>query len=55
MGKNPFSGVLKIPDQIPFDYMHLVLQGHTKWLLNQYLFEKERDCFIGKHFILHLF
>ena len=51
-GNSPFSEILQIPDQIPFDYMHLILQGHTKWLINQYFFNKEKDCYIGKYFIL---
>jgi len=33
-GASPINKVLNIPGQIPFDYMHLVLQGHSKFLLN---------------------
>ena len=32
-GEAPISKILKVPEEIPFDYMHLVLQGHAKWLL----------------------
>lgn len=46
-GLSPFSEILKIPDQIPFDYMHLSLLGHTKWLINQYFYEKSETCYIG--------
>ena len=38
-GFSEFQKVLDIPEAIPFDYMHLVLQGHTKWLINQIFFE----------------
>jgi hypothetical protein len=33
-GVAPISKVMRIPEQIPYDYMHLVLQGHTKFILN---------------------
>ena len=46
-GKTIFSDLIEIPNQVPFDYMHLVLQGHTKWLLNKYFAEKSSECFIG--------
>jgi hypothetical protein len=49
-GESPFGEFLQIPDQIPFDFMHLVLQGHTKWLINEYFFKKESESFIGNHF-----
>jgi hypothetical protein len=32
-GKAPINDLLNIPEQIPFDYLHLVLQSHVKWLL----------------------
>ena len=47
-GKSKFSEILVIPEQVPFDYMHLILQGHTKWLLNQYFYNKQGETFIGK-------
>jgi hypothetical protein len=47
-GTSPFSKILILPDQVPFDYMHLVLQGHAKWLLNHYFLEDQYNCFIGK-------
>lgn len=49
-GTNEFIDLLDIPSQIPFDYMHLVLQGHTKWLLKQYFFLKKSEYYIGKWF-----
>ena len=38
---NSFMEILDIPSQVPFDYMHLVLQGHAKWLLDHFFFS---DC-----------
>ena len=29
-GVCPYMSVIEIPQQVPFDPMHLVLQGHTK-------------------------
>lgn len=46
-GISSFSKILTLPDQIPFDYMHLVLQGHTKWLINYYFIENQYECYIG--------
>ena len=31
-GQTSLSKLLVIPDQIPYDYMHLVLQRHSKWI-----------------------
>jgi hypothetical protein len=47
-GKAPINRILKIPEQIPFDYLHLVLQGHVKWLLrhifiNDEIFEPKKQ------------
>jgi len=50
-GKAPINDILNIPEQIPFDYLHLVLQGHVKWLLrhifvNDNIFDvKKYSCF----------
>lgn len=47
-GKSPLSHIVSIPSQVPLDYMHLVLQGHGKWLIKQFFFsEKSNDFFIG--------
>ncbi len=47
-GHTPLASLIKIPTQVPLDYMHLVLQGHTKWLLNQYInSHKSNGYFIG--------
>ncbi|CAF1068975.1 unnamed protein product [Brachionus calyciflorus] len=47
-GANPISNILSLPSQAPLDYMHLVLQGHGKWLLKQYFFsDKSNDFYIG--------
>ena len=43
-GKCSMSRILMIPEQIPFDYMHLVLQGHTKWLLSEYFQNKDSEA-----------
>jgi hypothetical protein len=48
-GTTTFTKIMNIPDQLPFDYMHLVLQGHCKWIINQYFNEsKKSHCYIGK-------
>lgn len=44
---SPFSYVKAIPEQVPFNYMHLVLQVHCRWLLKQYFENKNSECFIG--------
>jgi hypothetical protein len=36
-GESSLSKLIAIPDQVPYDYMHLVLQGHCKWLLKSFL------------------
>lgn len=48
LGKNPFMEILNVPAQVPFDYMHLVLQGHTKWLITRWFFENDSSIYIGK-------
>jgi hypothetical protein len=40
------SKLLQIPDQIPYDYMHLVLQGHCKWMLQKMFKSKSSPIFI---------
>jgi hypothetical protein len=42
-GRSPLLNLIRIPEQVPFDYMHLVLQGHTKWLLRQLFFFRQRS------------
>lgn len=39
-----------MPDQLPYDYMHLVLQGHCKWLFVQFFKTKKSPAFIGTDF-----
>ena len=39
-GKSSISELLNVPDQIPFDFMHLVLQGHAKWIYNRLIFDR---------------
>lgn len=36
-GKTAIGELIDIPRQVPYDYMHLVCQGHTKWILKQLL------------------
>jgi hypothetical protein len=53
LGETPLSKIFTIPTQIPFDYMHLVLAGHLKWILSQIFTENSSypDYYIGKiHF-----
>jgi hypothetical protein len=38
-----FTGLIDIPDQAPLDFMHLVLQGHTRWLMKKF-FESNLNC-----------
>ena len=50
-GPTSLSKILSLPSQAPLDYMHLILQGHAKWLIRQYFFsDKNNDYFIGKFF-----
>jgi len=51
-GKSTLEKILKIPEQIPFDYLHLVLQGHAKWLYLHLFNEKSLDeLYLGKEII----
>jgi hypothetical protein len=43
-GTCPLMDIIKIPDPVPFDYMHLVLQGHTKWLIYHLFHDKKFEC-----------
>ncbi len=36
-GKSPLTGVVNLVNDIPVDYMHCVLEGVTKWLLEKWL------------------
>ena len=45
-GQTSLSKLLVIPDQIPYDYMHLVLQGHSKWILYKLFKSKSSPIFI---------
>ena len=48
-GKSIFSEIFDVPLQVPLDCLHLVFQGHFKWLLKNYLFGYKKDAFnIGK-------
>ena len=46
-GKSAFGSLIEIPTQVPFDYMHLCLQGHMKWLLTQLIENEESDYILG--------
>ncbi|CAF0887295.1 unnamed protein product [Brachionus calyciflorus] len=46
-GISPFKDILIIPEQVQFDYMHLVLQGHVKWLLKELFENKQSEFYIG--------
>jgi hypothetical protein len=52
-GQTVISQILDLPTQVPFDYMHLVLQGHVKWLLKAYMYgDKREDYYIGEIFLI---
>ncbi len=36
-GKSPLTGLVNLVSDIPIDYMHCVLEGVTKWLLERWL------------------
>ncbi len=44
---NALLKLLIIPDHIPYDYMHLVLQGHCKWNLQKLFKSKSSAIFIN--------
>ena len=44
---NALLKLLIIPDHIPYDYMHLVLQGHCKWILQKLFKTKSSPIFIN--------
>ena len=46
-GKSVFDSLIDVPIQVLFDYMHLCLQGHTKWILTQLVENKSSDCFLS--------
>lgn len=51
-GTTLISQLIDIPLQVPYDYMHLICQGHTKWILRQILQgSKHSDYFIGNFLI----
>ncbi len=43
-GRSVFHSLIEVPIQVPFDYMHLCLQGHMKWILTQLVENKDSDC-----------
>ena len=45
-GESSLSKLIAIPDQVPYDYMHLVLQGHCKWLLQKFFTTKSSPAYI---------
>jgi hypothetical protein len=48
-GTCAFTGLIDLPHQAPFDFMHLVLQGHSRWLIGRYFFsEKAQPYNISK-------
>ena len=46
-GEAPISKLISIPNQVPYDPMHLVFQGHAKWLLNAIFLDKNCDNYMG--------
>lgn len=47
LGISPLAKILIIPDQCPYDYMHLLLQGHVKWFMDRYFFDKDSEVYLG--------
>lgn len=48
-GPNSLINIIDLPSQAPLDYMHLVLQGHTKWLIKQFFFSDQgNEFYIGE-------
>ena len=45
------DGLIGIPSQVPFDYMHLVLIGHCKWLLEQMLKSSKKFMRFSNYFV----
>ncbi len=47
-GSSPLDDLIKIPEQLPYDYMHLVLQGHSKWIYTKLVSERElEELYLG--------
>jgi hypothetical protein len=40
-----FTGIIALPQQAPYDFMHLVLQGHVRWLLNRYFASEKAKAY----------
>ncbi|CAF1006608.1 unnamed protein product [Brachionus calyciflorus] len=48
-GPDSLIYIIDLPSQAPLDYMHLVLQGHLKWLIKQFFFsDKGNEFYIGE-------
>ncbi len=43
LGQSPLGAIISIPDQVTFDYLHLVLQGHAKWIYEKMFFDKNLE------------
>ena len=50
-GRSVFDSLIEVPIQVPFDYMHLCLQGHTKWILTQLVENKNSDCYLSNSWL----
>ena len=49
-GTSPLDKLIKIPEKLPYDYMHLVLQGHAKYIYNKLFTDKQLDeIYLGKN------
>ena len=48
-GLAPISKLVKVPVQIPYDSMHLIFQGHGKWIYSAIFLDKNTgDNYMGK-------
>jgi hypothetical protein len=50
-GMSPLASIIDLVGSIPIDYMHCVLEGVTKWLMNAWFDPKNHSApfYIGKH------
>lgn len=48
-GKSVLTDKLDLVKAIPIDYMHCVLEGATKWLVEKWFGSPGSPCYIGTH------
>ncbi len=51
-----FTDLLNLPaPQAPLDYMHLVLQGHARWIIRQFFFSEKKNGYNICNFLITTF